>query len=251
MYTKHKGHATTLTKKAIKQQVNIIIGVGGDGTINEIINGMSKTTIPLGIIPSGTANVLSLETCGPSSLKKLSRSIIDKKQNTLYLLKANTTFFSSFCGVGIDAQIIKTADTYLKPILGALSYVIAAFWVLLIKKQKSFHIRLDEKKEISTKWAVFLNTKYYAGPYLLSPSSTLYKKEKKMVIIQGLHWKECLKIIYKPKKIELYKILKTKKYSYKKAQISTPNIPIHLDGNYYKKTPVTIIQDSSINILTS
>ena len=90
MYTKHKGHATTLTKKAIKQQVNIIIGVGGDGTINEIINGMSKTTIPLGIIPSGTANVLSLETCGPSSLKKLSRSIRIIKTSSFKKSKNNS-----------------------------------------------------------------------------------------------------------------------------------------------------------------
>jgi diacylglycerol kinase (ATP) len=249
MLTKRAKHATKLAQDAIKKNVDVILGVGGDGTINEIINTMAGSQVPLAIIPSGTANVLALDLKLPNSINEIVKSIVKPKTRTLYLSKAGTHYFTSFCGVGLDAAIIKTADRYLKSKFGALAYPISMVWVLLTKKQKKVAIQLDNKKDIETKWAIFLNTKHYAGPYELSKETRLHNKEKIVVIIKGINWKKGLLSLLKKGPISLHNILKTELHTYRKAIIKTKNIPIQLDGEYYKTTPIIITQDQSIKIV--
>ena len=58
-YSKHKGHAVELTKKSIKEKVNVIVACGGDGTINEVARNVVFSSIIFGIVPMGSGNGLA------------------------------------------------------------------------------------------------------------------------------------------------------------------------------------------------
>src|ERR1700732_3967233 len=68
--TMESGHATDLARDAVAQGADLVLTLGGDGTINEVANGLALTSVPMGILPAGTANVLAMEIGLGSSLER-------------------------------------------------------------------------------------------------------------------------------------------------------------------------------------
>lgn len=149
-FTEYGGHASELTRNALEQGTDIILAVGGDGTVNEVAKAMIYSDAVLGIIPKGSGNGLARELHIPMDTRKAIDMIRSGKVITIDGCKANDRVFFTTCGVGFDAAVSKKfaaekrrgSLTYLKNILEEyLSYKPEAYELLIddrAMKEKAF-----------------------------------------------------------------------------------------------------------------
>lgn len=127
--TARAGHARELAS-AYASEFSALAGIGGDGTISEIINGLADCGggTPLAIIPSGTANVIANELGLPNDLRALAHLVVYAPVRRLDLGEMNGQRFALCCGAGLDARIVSHISNwrgsrgiqmldYLRPIL--------------------------------------------------------------------------------------------------------------------------------------
>ncbi len=181
--TSHQGEAVELAQKAADNGAELIVSVGGDGTVNEIVNGImkSKNDPPLGIIPLGWANdfiksfILHsdiMEACKilvRGKIKKIDIGIINEK-----------IYFANICGVGFDAEVAQLANRMKSKhpnlhILSAFVYVFATVKKLLSPFScHNVKIKFDGQ-EIHSKilFIAISNGKFYGGRFKITPEAIL------------------------------------------------------------------------------
>lgn len=132
--TERPGEATELAKQAVEQDIDAVFMAGGDGTINEIINGLAESRVALGVLPAGTGNVwakeLGLPTRSPLHLMPLVasiRALVPGISRRIDLGKANGRYFLQWTGLGLDAEVTYAMEprTRRQRRLGALGYIVA------------------------------------------------------------------------------------------------------------------------------
>jgi len=182
-YTSHHGEAIELAQKAADNGAELIVSVGGDGTVNEIVNGImkSKNDPPLGIIPLGWANDFIKSTDIPSDIIEACKILIKGKTKKIDIgVVNNQIYFANICGVGFDAEVAQLANQMKSKhpnlrILSAFVYVFATVKKLL--SPFSCHdvkIKFDGK-EIHSKilFIAISNGKFYGGRFKITPEAIL------------------------------------------------------------------------------
>src|SRR5207249_9460704 len=103
--TSRVGEAESLARKAAQEGYRRIVAAGGDGTINEVVNGLAGTSAALGLLPIGTINVFATELGLPSGdLKQCWQIICDGHTRNIDLTNANGKHCVQLAGIGLDAQ---------------------------------------------------------------------------------------------------------------------------------------------------
>ena len=130
MPTKAAGSATWQVRECLGDGADLVIACGGDGTINEIANGMIGSSVPLGILPAGTANVLAMEIgIGKSMTVAAQRigSLVAKRISVGRVTQSGAAprHFVLMMGGGLDARVVADVKPGIKKKLGKLAYWIA------------------------------------------------------------------------------------------------------------------------------
>jgi diacylglycerol kinase (ATP) len=120
-----------MTRKAVREKVDLVIGAGGDGTIRVICSGLAGTGIPLGVIPAGTGNLLARNIGIPLDEAAALSVAFDGMDKAIDLVKLtvdgqNTDHFAVMAGIGIDAMIMQGAHPDLKKAVGSAAYFLSA-----------------------------------------------------------------------------------------------------------------------------
>lgn len=105
VYTKRAGHAIEIAAQAAEMKTDVVVAIGGDGTINEIGRSLVHTETALGIIPCGSGNGLARHLHIPMEPKKALEIINDGICDIIDYGKINGTDFFCTCGVGFDAFV--------------------------------------------------------------------------------------------------------------------------------------------------
>jgi diacylglycerol kinase (ATP) len=125
--TSHPGAAEVLARQAVRDGFGKIVAAGGDGTVNEVVNGLAGSNVALGLLPIGTVNVFAMEIGLPSHNLELCWDVIQGENMRLIdLPSANGKCFVQLAGVGLDAQVVKETSLAFKRSFGPLSYLISA-----------------------------------------------------------------------------------------------------------------------------
>ncbi len=124
--TSETGDARRIAAQAAREGFRIVSAAGGDGTVNDVANGIAGSEASLGVLPIGTMNVFAKEHGLPEKLHDAWAVIHAGKQREIDLLAANDTHFIQLAGVGLDAQVVKETTWESKKNLGPLSYLITA-----------------------------------------------------------------------------------------------------------------------------
>jgi diacylglycerol kinase (ATP) len=103
--TEYQGHATKLAAKAAKSGFDLVVAVGGDGTVNEVSRKLIGTATPVGIIPMGSGNGLARELGIPMKLKKSARAMVKRNARQIDVCRFNNQQFLCTSGIGFDAQV--------------------------------------------------------------------------------------------------------------------------------------------------
>ena len=170
--TAYAGHATEIAADAVKQGVDIVVAIGGDGTINEIARALVHTSSALGIIPCGSGNGLARHLRIPMEPKAAIDLINENYQLCIDYGKINNIPFFCTCGVGFDAFVsLKFADSGKR---GLLTYLENTLHESLTYQPETYEI---ENEEGTVKHKAFLiacgNASQYGNNAYIAPQASL------------------------------------------------------------------------------
>jgi diacylglycerol kinase (ATP) len=169
--TEYRGHATELAKAACADY-DVIIGAGGDGTINEVLNGMAGSDRKMAIIPWGTGNVFSLEMNFPKTLKGICRMIKRGESLRLDTASCNGRRFLLMCGAGFDAYSLKQLESLdVKRKAGKLAYIIGGMKAFERYSYPQMEIELPDGRKELCRYALISNTSRYGSYFTVSPKA--------------------------------------------------------------------------------
>ncbi|HLZ91331.1 MAG TPA: diacylglycerol kinase family protein [Candidatus Acidoferrum sp.] len=182
--TRGPGHATEIAQRATAQGRQLVIACGGDGTLNEIVNGLTRQQngqrVPLALLPGGTANVLAKEIGLPWDIPAAAKKLVEGEIKEIALGLATplnepgkARYFLSVAGAGPDGMMVYSIDLDLKARVGILAY----WWqgAREVFRYQFPHFRVvtgDTKLDVSL--VVVGRTKNYGGPFRITDQADLY-----------------------------------------------------------------------------
>jgi diacylglycerol kinase (ATP) len=130
------GAASALAREHIQRGVDLVVAAGGDGTVNEIVEGMVHSEVPLAILPGGTANVLAMEMTLGKNLERVAERLGELRPHRISVGHVTcdggriARHFLLMAGIGVDAHIVYHVSGSLKARIGKLAYWVAGCRVL-------------------------------------------------------------------------------------------------------------------------
>ena len=164
--TQGPGDAEAQTERAVEQGFSTIVAAGGDGTINEVVNGIGSAPVALGILPMGTVNVLAMELGIPFDLVSAWKVIRAGKVRLIDEASANGHLFVQMAGIGLDAQVVEQNNRLMKQVLGPLSYLLTATKVAA-EKPPRLRVYCDTHPTVEGSFVLIGNGRLYGGPFAL------------------------------------------------------------------------------------
>ncbi len=181
-------HATELARRAIAEGADLILVLGGDGTVNEVVNGIAFSPVPLGVLPAGTANVLAMELGLGSRLERAARRLCDCVERRIALGKltrrgVEPRYFLLMAGVGLDATIVTCVDPALKAKTGKLAYWVAGLGQLP-KPVKQFIARAGDA-DLRCGYMLASRVRNYCGDMEIARAASLLSNYFEVVTFEG------------------------------------------------------------------
>jgi YegS/Rv2252/BmrU family lipid kinase len=182
------GTATTIARQAVDAHRGMVVACGGDGTINEVVNGLVKSHVPMAVLPAGTANILAKELGIPWDIPHAARLIARGTVRRIALGlavpmngKASTDtgqgrYFLSVAGAGPDGAIVNGVNSDLKKNTGELAYWVEGFRQLLNYNFPEIRIRSGDRERKAT-IIVIGRTVHYGGPFKITTGANLFNNQ--------------------------------------------------------------------------
>src|SRR5512134_789962 len=198
--TEARGDAERLAREACGgvngfAALDLLAIAGGDGTINEAVNGLisvssagAASALPLCIVPLGTANVLAREIGQRFSPAVAATTALNGEQRQVYLGQANGRCFTIMAGAGFDAHVVANVSTALKQRVGKLAYVWEALRQLFLFPYGRYRVTVDSAAYDAAS-VVVAKGRLYAGPYVAAPEARLDSPEFQVCLfLRGGRW---------------------------------------------------------------
>jgi YegS/Rv2252/BmrU family lipid kinase len=183
------GEATDIAARAARNGSSDIIVAGGDGTINEAIQGLAGTDARLAIIPRGTANVLARELRLPLDDEQAVAVAVQGKSRKIYLGVAidetthETRHFVLMAGIGLDASVVRRVHPSLKKRIGKGAFWVSGLSHLATWNPPPFTLDIDGQKYTAT-FAAIGKSARYGGDLAITPGARLDQPEFEICIIE-------------------------------------------------------------------
>jgi len=189
-HTQHQGDAEGIARRALFEDFDVIVAAGGDGTINEVVNGLAggRDTVDLpgqrlGIIPLGTANVLAIEIgLDPKNIDQIANTIAAGSGRRVHLGVANGRHFLLMAGAGLDARVVEGINPTFKRATGKFAYVVESLKQAMGYDFPALQIRADGKT-YEGRMAVACKGRHYGGPFIAAPDADLEKPDLEICIM--------------------------------------------------------------------
>ncbi|OGN99536.1 MAG: hypothetical protein A2Y90_02180 [Chloroflexi bacterium RBG_13_52_12] len=262
--TEAPGHAIELAKNAAKKGYDMVVSVGGDGTINEIVNGLyasgSIGDALLGIISTGTGSDYIRTVGVPRKIEDACKCFLQPKKFTVdlgvveYKKNGGTAerLFVNFAGMGFDAEIVRRTTQQYKS-LGALpSYLMGTLTTILTYRNKDISLILDgEETERRVCTVVMNNGRYGGGGMFTAPNADIADGLFDVMIIENI---SKLDLLYSLPRVYKGTHLTHPKVTMKRAKTieirSTQKMQLQADGELLGEVPARIrILPLALNII--
>ena len=183
------GSASGIARDCIHDGADLILVAGGDGTINEVVNGMAGSDVPLGVLPCGTANVLASELGlgkRPDKVAARLSELLPARVSTGVLLDELDPcqrHFLLMAGVGFDARIVDKVDCKMKTNVGKLAYWVAGFSQFGARLPE-FNVDVDDKR-YRCSFALVSRVRNYGGDLEIARDVSLLDNHFEVVLFEG------------------------------------------------------------------
>jgi diacylglycerol kinase (ATP) len=170
--TEHAGQGHKLAKAALEEGVDVVVAVGGDGTVNEVASALVGSGVSFGIIPTGSGNGLARHLKIPVSLKRALKIINAGKTIPMDTATLNGKPFVNIAGVGFDAFVAKKFSR--APKRGFLSYAKISFSEYFTYKPRKYRMIIDGQEVIRRALLIsFANSNQFGNNTSIDPSAEL------------------------------------------------------------------------------
>ena len=167
-YTEYAGHATELATEAVKEGFDIVVAVGGDGSVNEVAKSLIGTNTALGIVPAGSGNGFAMHLGWGRDIATVIRSLGESTVETFDSCLINDRPFINLAGVGFEAKVVDYMHCVKKR--GFQAYVKAFFKHLFVYKFKHYHIKIDDEIfETEALTITVANAPMYGYNFIVAP----------------------------------------------------------------------------------
>jgi diacylglycerol kinase (ATP) len=186
--TEAAGHATELARDAVAAGADLVLVLGGDGTINEVANGMIPSHVPLGVLPGGTANVLANELGLGNSLERAIERLAQCVEQRIAVGKlcsasGESRHFLMMGGVGLDATIVSRVHPGLKARTGKLAYWVAGFGEFFRSVGQFYAHVGGERKQCG--FVLVSRVRNYGGDMEIASGASLLSDDFEVVLFEG------------------------------------------------------------------
>jgi YegS/Rv2252/BmrU family lipid kinase len=189
------GTAKEIARQALEDGADLILAAGGDGTVNEVMNGMVFSKVPMGILPAGTANVLAMELGMGTRMVQITRNLANYIPESIAVGELRTQqqqeqqppgdrrYFMLMAGIGLDADIVYKLDPNMKNSLGKIAYWLAGF-SHLGRRLPEFTV-VANGQNYRASFALASRVRNYGGDLEIARTISLLDDELELVLFSG------------------------------------------------------------------
>jgi diacylglycerol kinase (ATP) len=249
--TSCSGEAETMARHAAEEGFETIVAAGGDGTINEVVNGIAGTGAALGLLPMGTMNVFALELGLPANDLGRCWKIIQARHTRLVdLPRANSKHFVQLAGVGLDAQVVKETSLAFKRSFGPLSYLVSAAQIAA-RPPPRLVVESDDAVAGEGSFVLVGNGRLYGGPFPFFKNAVIDDGLLDVVVFKQLGYLEIIKYLQNVLFSSEIRLPEVEYFQTKELRVtSEENVPVEIDGELVGQCPVKFqIHERKLRVL--
>jgi len=249
--TTYTGEAEAMARRGVAEGFEKIVAAGGDGTINQVVNGLAGSGTTLGLLPIGTMNVFATELGLPTNDLELCWEIVKgDSTRAIDLPKANQKFFVQLAGVGLDAQVVKETSSQLKRNFGPLSYLISAVQIAARKPPKLF-IQSEDASIDEGSFVLVGNGRLYGGPFPFFKHAALDDGLLDVIVFKRLGYLEIIKYLQDVIFSSEIRVPEIEYFQTRQLRVeSDQSVPVELDGELVGSCPVEFsLENRSLRVL--
>ena len=184
----HRADSTRLAAEAAQSgRYDAVIAAGGDGTVHDVAKGLIGNTVPLGIIPLGTANVLAREIGMQPEPALVAATLLSGPARRIRLGMADAEPFLFVVGIGLDAAAVRHFEAGKFRRLGPLGLVPPVIRALAENQEQPLAIELNGERK-TAHWALITRVPHYAANILLCEDASLFSEDVCVVLFHGRGW---------------------------------------------------------------
>jgi YegS/Rv2252/BmrU family lipid kinase len=253
-FTEYPEHATIITREVLKSGYDLVVSVGGDGTMNEVVNGFFEKDRPineaakLAVLSRGTGcdfiRSFGIHKGFDDFIKMMDRNEIQKldvgKVSFVNTSGNVSKLFLNISDVGLGGETTRRVNKTKKHLKGFLAFLIGAMLTIIKYRNKKIYLEIDGEvvKHERMNSVIVANAKYFGGGMYISPNSEPNDGILDIIVIGDLNTFELIRdfhLIYKGKHLTHPKI-----YHYKGKKVKVSSEPVallELDGEQPGTTP--------------
>ncbi len=271
MFTGRKGDAEAFAGGAVSQPVRLVIAAGGDGTYNEVANGLVRSTIPMAILPLGTTSVLAQELHISHGLKKALAIALNGAIQTVHLGKITftrddsssgqtspvTRYFLLMAGIGFDAEATLGVNERIKKFTGKGAYFLSGAKVLLHYSPVPITLSIRQgpadpapANNVNGYCAIIGKASFYGGTFKATPDAKLADPYFYVFVTHKRNRRSLFRYIIG---VITGKNVTFRDISYFKAGeiVIDGKSPVQIDGDYEGTTPAKVeIERDALRLVT-
>ena len=237
--TEAAGHGIVLAREAAAAGAEVVFSCGGDGSVNEVVNGLAGSPATLGVLRGGMGDVFGKEAGIPRAPEQALRVLVDGVRHRFDLGKAGERYFLLMAGIGFDASVVRVVPNGPKRWLGSTSYAIWGAVQLARYRSKGTLLSIDGvEREARLYWLLLGNTRSYGGVINVTSRALVDDGLLDAFMFEGNNPGWLLKTVWR---------LATRRrntgegVTFERARsVNIPSIglPVQVDGEYIGETPM-------------
>lgn len=249
--TARDGEGTMLARRARDDGADVIIVDGGDGTINEVVNGIAGSRVALAALAGGTANVWAGEIGTSRDTRRAIRDIVGGVRRRVDLGRANGRYFLLMAGIGFDAAIVPRVPPRLKRWFGRVAYVLTGVITGFTTRPADARVVVDDAPaDTSIYWMLVANTRSYGGLARITYRARIDDGQFDVAV---MHRGGAFHLLVDGVRLLFGRHDRSPNVDYRQAmsvEIATPGLPVQVDGELLGTTPMTFtIEPGALDVI--
>jgi diacylglycerol kinase (ATP) len=236
------GDATRKAEQAAKDGYNAVVAAGGDGTVNEVMNGLIGTDTALGTLPLGTVNIWAREMGLSMDMLKAAASLAKSDLTKIDVGMAGNRYFLLMAGIGFDAAVTATVNANEKKRLGAIAYIKQAIQIAWEFRGVRLKLKIDGKRVRGRILMVIIgNSQLYGGVIKFTAHATVNDGLLDVCVIKGQGMLSAPRRLISIFARHYNRDPKVQYYQARSIEIRAQRgkvLPVQVDGDYLGKTPM-------------
>jgi diacylglycerol kinase (ATP) len=240
--TQYAGHATYLAREAAAQGYDIVAAAGGDGTVNEVVNGLVSTQTALAVLPIGTVNIWARELGLSMDIQQAADAFLQARLEQIDVGRAGDRYFLLMAGIGFDAAVTAEIRSEEKKRFGAIAYLKQAVQLAWQFRGSRAKIYVDGRRIRGCVLMVVIgNSQLYGGVVKFTSHAVVNDGVLDVCVIRGQNMLVAPLRLFSVFAKQFNRGQAVEYYQAQQIQIrGKQHLPVQVDGDYLGSTPLTV-----------